>query len=232
MLMNLQQSIILQDTRVLLKPMQHADFFRLLPFALNEPDLWRYSVVQPIGSQGMAKYVRLAVGARNSGKEFPFIIMDKTTRTYIGSTRLFDVNIQTKCAQIGYTWYGGKYQGKGINKHCKYLLLEWAFEEMGFERIECRVDSENHKSIRSLNNIGYKQEGILRSNGIRADGTRRNSIVFSILKSEWLSEIKSRLQELMHMPALQQQAINLGIRSEPTSFDKNSIQTNDRLLVK
>ncbi len=230
--MNLQQSIILQDTRVLLKPMQHADFFRLLPFALNEPDLWRYSVVQPIGSQGMAKYVRLAVGARNSGKEFPFIIMDKTTRTYIGSTRLFDVNFQTQCAQIGYTWHGSSYQGKGINKHCKYLLLKWAFEEMGIERIECRVDSENHKSIRSLNNIGYKQDGILRSNGIRPDGSRRNSIVFSILKSEWLSEIKSRLQELMYMPALQQQSISLGIHSEQTSFDEINHQSIDRLLVK
>lgn len=213
MLINLQQNITLQNERVLLKSMQLSDFYHLLTYSVNEPELWKYSVAQPTSSQGMAQYVRAAVTGWESGKEFPFIIMDIPSRTYIGSTRLFDVNPQTHCAQIGYTWYGARFQGKAINKHCKYLLLEWAFEKMGFERIECRVDHENIKSIRSLTSIGYRQEGILRSNGLRSDGTRRDSIVFSILKTEWLDEIKQRLFDLIHKPDLHKSNIPLEVQS-------------------
>ena len=211
MLIDLYKNLSLQDARVFLRFMQNADFHHLLPYALNEPDLWKFSVIQPIGELGMAHYVRSAVTALTTGKEYPFVIFDKQSQTYIGSTRLFDVNTNTRCAQIGYTWYGTDYQGKAINKHCKYLLLEWAFEEMGFERIECRVDSENYSSIRSLSSIGYRQEGILRSNGLRPDGTRRDSVVFSILKPEWYSEIKDRLQNLVSMTAIQQNTIMTGL---------------------
>jgi RimJ/RimL family protein N-acetyltransferase len=220
-MINAQQPLMLQDSRVLLKAMQLSDFYYLLPFAVNEPELWKYSVIQPIGAVGMANYVQSAVSALELGNEFPFVIWDKTRQTCIGSSRLFDVNMHTKCAQIGYTWYGAEYQGKAINKHSKYLLLQWAFEEMGFERIECRVDSENHRSIRSLTSIGYKQDGILRSNGLRPDGSRRDSIVFSILKSEWYLEIKSRLHAIICNPSVIEFYIHMDISNDAT-FEHSS----------
>ncbi len=212
MITNAHQSLILQDNRVSLKPIQLSDFYHLLPFAVNEPELWKYSVIQPTGAMGMASYVQSAVAALESGSEYPFVIWDKVRQACIGSTRLFDMNLTTKCAQIGYTWYGAEYQGKAINKHSKYLLLAWAFEEMGFERIECRVDRENEKSIRSLTSIGYKKDGILRSNGLRPDGSRRDSIVFSILKLEWFLEIKNRLQILISNASFLEHYINLRVQ--------------------
>lgn len=97
--------------------------------------------------------------------------------------------------QIGYTWYGKEFQGTGLNKHCKYLLLEFAFEQMGMELVEFRADSTNTKSIHAMKNKGYVEEGILRSNTIRKDGTRRDSIVLSILKSEWEADVKAKLRK-------------------------------------
>jgi RimJ/RimL family protein N-acetyltransferase len=95
--------------------------------------------------------------------------------------------------QLGYTWYGSAFQGTGLNKHCKYLLLNFAFEKMHMERVEFRADNDNKRSIAAMKSIGCMEEGILRSNSIKQDGSRRDSIVLSILKVEWEKTVKERL---------------------------------------
>lgn len=97
--------------------------------------------------------------------------------------------------QLGYTWYGKKFQGTGLNKHCKFLLLSFAFERMGVERFELRADNNNAKSIAAMKSIGCKVDGILRSNmPTREPGKRRDSIVLSILKDEWFGGVKANLK--------------------------------------
>ncbi len=95
--------------------------------------------------------------------------------------------------QLGYTWYGGAYQGTGLNKHCKYLLLQFIFETMQAERLEFRADNNNARSIAAMKSIGCTVEGVLRSNVVRPDGGRRDSIVLSILKDEWFNGGKQNL---------------------------------------
>ena len=95
---------------------------------------------------------------------------------------------------LGFTWYGKSFQGTGLNKACKYLLLDFAFDQLLYERIEFRADLNNKRSINAMKSIGCKEEGILRSESFRPDGSRRDSIVLSILKSEWESELRGKLK--------------------------------------
>jgi len=189
------KKITLEDERVLLRPLENTDFENLLKFSLTEPELWQYSLIQASDEHGLKKYLNQAVEAREAKKEYPFIVFDKLTKKYAGCTRFYDIQLSNKCLQLGYTWYGKQFQGTGLNKHCKYLLLEYAFEKMGMERVEFRADSQNKRSIAAMKNIGCQVEGILRSTALRPDGTRRDSIVLSILKDEWEIMVKDDLKE-------------------------------------
>ena len=98
--------------------------------------------------------------------------------------------------QLGYTWYGKKFRGTGLNKHCKFLLLSFAFEQLGIERFELRADNNNERSIAAMKSIGCKVDGVLRSNMPTREGDRRrDSIVLSILKKEWFSTVKENLKK-------------------------------------
>ena len=133
------------------------------------------------------------MAAKASGIEYPFIVFDKRTNEYAGSTRFYDIQPANKVLQIGYTWYGKKFQGTGLNKNCKLLLLSFAFEELGMERVEFRADNRNEKSIAAMKGIGCVAEGVLRSHAVTPAGARRDSIVLSILKNEWYGGVKKSL---------------------------------------
>ncbi len=190
------KNYILEDDRVMLRPLQQQDFDNLLPFSINEPYLWKYSLVGAEGEEGLQNYMNIAFKGREEGKEYPFIVFDKKTNEYAGSTRFYDIQNELKTLQLGYTWYGKNFQGTGLNKHCKYLLLAFAFEKIGMERFELRADNNNERSIAAMKSIGCKVDGILRSNmPTRTPGIRRHSIILSILKDEWLDEVKENLEK-------------------------------------
>ncbi len=189
-----KEEYILEDGRVLLMPLKEEDLVHLLPISLNEPDTWKYSLVSAAGEEGLKNYMNIALQAKESGKEYPFIVFDKRTNEYAGSTRFYDINIPFKTLQLGYTWYGKKFHGTGLNKHCKFLLLSFAFEKLGMERVEFRAHNDNERSIAAMKSIGCKVEGILRNHQPTRDGqARRDSIILSILKDEWFSGVKENL---------------------------------------
>jgi N-acetyltransferase len=192
---NVQKEYILEDDFVILRPLKPEDYAFLLPFAIDEPELWKYSLLQGGGEDGMKNYIRIAMEAREKGNEYPFIVFDKRKNKYAGSTRFYDIQLFHKSLQLGYTWYGKEFQGTGLNKHCKFLLLQFAFEELGMERVEFRADNSNQRSIAAMKSIGCIIEGVLRSNTLKHDGFRRNSIVLSILKEEWERSVKNDLKE-------------------------------------
>lgn len=186
----------LENERVLLRPLTLADEENLLPISLNEPDTWKYSLVSAAGEEGLKNYLQIAIDGRAQEKEYPFIVFDKRTGEYAGSTRFYDIQLPFDALQLGYTWYGSKFQGTGLNKNCKFLLLEFVFEKLGAERLEFRADNDNARSIAAMKSIGCKVDGILRSNMPRPAGLpgRRDSIVLSILKDEWFNDVKQKLQ--------------------------------------
>jgi len=188
---NFLEDFLFEDERVLLRPLEKSDIEHLLPFALNEPDIWKYSLVQPNSKENLISYIDQTIKARKEEKEYPFIVFDKRTNEYAGSTRFYDIQLTNSTLQLGYTWYGKNFQRTGLNRHCKFLLLQFAFDTMGFERVEFRADNSNERSINAMKAIGCTVESILRNNGVRADGTRRDSIILSILKNEWNEKIRT-----------------------------------------
>ncbi len=194
---DLSKEYILEDDCVLLRPLQTDDCNNLRYFSLNEPDIWTYSSQKAAGEENLKKYIEFALNARTAGNEYPFIVFDKRTQSYAGSTRYYDIQLQHLTLQLGFTWYGKAFQGTGLNKHCKFLLLQFAFEQMGMERVEFRADNNNARSIAAMKSIGCTPEGVLRSHAIKADGSRRDSIVLSILKNEWFGHVKENIRRKM-----------------------------------
>ena len=193
MIFDFNHNYILENENVLLRPLELSDIDNLLHFSINEPELWQYSLLPASNESELKHYIQVALEKRNLKTDYPFIVFDKRTNLYAGSTRFYDIQLTNKTLQLGFTWYGKDFQGTGLNKNCKYLLLEFAFEKMNMERVEFRADNSNKKSIAAMKSIGCREEGILRSNGIRPNGERRDSIVLSILKDEWYNEIKENL---------------------------------------
>lgn len=190
---NFKEKYQLENERILVRPLEHTDFENLLHFALNEPELWEYSLQKGSGVEGLKTYIDTAITNREKENSYPFIVFDKKANSYAGSTRFYDIQLTNKSLQLGFTWYGKEYQGTGLNKNCKYLLLEFAFEKMNIERVEFRADFENKKSIAAMKSIGCIEEGVLRKNFVKPSGERRDSIVLSILKKEWLDGVKEKL---------------------------------------
>jgi N-acetyltransferase len=186
---------ILENDIVLLRPLLENDFEHLLPFALNEPELWKFSLISAAGAEGMKNYITAALDGRAKGLEYAFIVFDKRTHQYAGSTRFYDIQMNNKSMQLGYTWYGKDFQATGLNKNCKLLLLQFAFETLGLERVEFRADNNNERSKAAMRSIGCVEEGVLRSHVATFTTLRRNSIILSILKSEWETGVKKRLEE-------------------------------------
>jgi RimJ/RimL family protein N-acetyltransferase len=190
--LNFNQDYILENDVVQLRPLTNDDFDILSQFSLQEPELWTYSLVPAGGLENLRTYMNLAIKDKEARKSYPFIVYDKRTGKYAGSTRFYDYQEQHNTVQLGFTWYGKEFQGTGLNKNCKLLLLEFAFETLGLDRVEFRAAASNTLSIAAMKSIGCTVEGILRSNCKSLTG-RRDSIVLSILKIEWLDSVKKNL---------------------------------------
>lgn len=194
MTLDFNRDYILENNRVSLRPLVTGDYDRLKEFSKNEPELWTYSLLKADGKENLKNYIAFAVKAREAGTSYPFIVYDKRKKAYAGTTRLYDFQEFHKTTQLGYTWYGKEFQRTGVNSNCKYLLLEWAFDILGLERVEFRADNNNAQSIEAMKRIGCTVEGVLRNNCTASDG-RRDSIVLSILKREWDAHIKAALEK-------------------------------------
>lgn len=193
-----QLNPVLENERVLLRPLVADDFDHLLSYSLNEPDTWKYGIVTAAGPENLKSYIQATLNARDEKKEFPFIVFDKVSGSYAGSTRFYDIQQQYQSTQLGYTWYGQQFRRTGLNRHCKLLLLTFAFEKWNLERVEFRADATNAASIAAMKAIGCVEEGILRSHTPTAAGYRRDAIVLSILRKEWFDSVKSGLQAIIH----------------------------------
>lgn len=192
--MNFSSEIILENQSVLLRPLEVEDIENLLYFSINEPELWKYSLTPAEGKENLKKYIELALNDRKNEKAYPFIVIDKKSGEVAGSTRFYDFQKTHNTTLLGYTWYGKKFQGKGINKNCKFLMLEMAFDKLKLDRVEFRADYNNKRSIAAMKSIGCVEEGVLRSNCSSPFG-RRDSIVLSILRDEWNNSIRQELKQ-------------------------------------
>jgi N-acetyltransferase len=147
------QNIILENDKVLLRELQISDFDYLKSFSIHEPEIWKFGSQTCAGLENLKAYLETAQ-ANKQKNEYPFIVFDKSQNEFAGSTRFYDINLNHDSLQLGYTWYGKKFQGTTLNKNCKYLLLEFCFEVLNLERVEFRADNKNARSIAAMKSIG------------------------------------------------------------------------------
>ena len=182
---------VLENKRVLLRPLQPEDADVLQPVAM-QPALWAVGTVDLTQRSALEKYIDQAMQERERKEGIPFVIFDKQENRVAGSTRFTAVVPAHKRAEIGYTWIDSALHGTGLNKAMKYAMLQHAFEVEGLNRVELKTDELNSLSRNAILSIGAKQEGIFRHHMIVVNGRLRNSVYFSILKEEW-PEIKERI---------------------------------------
>jgi RimJ/RimL family protein N-acetyltransferase len=179
------KEIILENSIALLRPMQIADSDNLLTIAAGEKKLIQFSPAQIHSEELLKLYIEKAINDRLNKIRYSFAIFNKTKNAYAGSTSFLNISNIDSRLEIGGTWIGKDFQRTGLNRNCKYLLLNFAFDNIGAERVEFRTDERNLISRTAIEKIGGKFEGILRSHTLLPDGFRRNTACYSILKNEW-----------------------------------------------
>jgi len=180
---------------------------RLEPLSLDHiPDLfkagrdesiWKYMVYGSIGvMDDMRVWVEDLLNRQAQGTDLPFAVVLRETGIAIGATRYLDIRPDDRALEIGGTWYGTAYQRTGVNTEAKYLMLRYAFERLGCVRVQLKTDMRNLRSQKAIERIGAVKEGVLRKHMILPDGYVRDSVIYSIIDTEWPS-VKALLEEKM-----------------------------------
>ncbi len=189
-----QEEYILEDERVLLRPVEEEDWRNFTNLPETSPEIWQYSLMAIQKTEDLKAYFQEAIITRKNGNSYAFIVFDKLTKEWVGCTRFYDIQLKNQSTQLGYTWYKTSVWGSGLNAHCKYLLLQFAFDTMQFERVEFRADNDNKRSIAAMKKIGCTVEGVLRNHMPKPNGGRRDSIILSILKEDWKNALREKLK--------------------------------------
>jgi RimJ/RimL family protein N-acetyltransferase len=182
--MDFSQNIVLENRRVRLRPLETTDFEALKAVAFA-PELWQYTLTRADDVVSLAAYIAAALQARQEGLRYPFAIIDRATGQLAGSTSYYQVVPADQRLSIGYTWVGTEFQRTGLNRAAKHLLLSYAFEQLGYERVELETDSRNVQSQTAMRRMGATEEGTLRSHRLTQGNLRRDTMIFSIIRPEW-----------------------------------------------
>ncbi len=191
--------ITLEGRHVVLSPLTMAHAGPLVA-AASDGELWNTTLTIIPDSKGVASYIEAALTGQSVGKELPFVIIYKSSNEVVGTTRFYEIRPDDRAAAIGYTWLAKSAQRTPINTEAKLLLLTHAFETWSCLRVELITDVLNEQSRAAILRLGARQEGILRKHLILHSGRSRDSVVFSIIDSEW-PEVKANLTaKLRHDP--------------------------------
>jgi RimJ/RimL family protein N-acetyltransferase len=191
------QLVQLRGTHVFLDVAGERDRETLRPLAKDER-LWEFTRTLLINDTYDAQfdaYFDAALATVSEGQAF--IIRRTSDETVLGMTRIHSVTYKDKWAEIGHTWYVPEVWGQVYNKECKLLLLQYLFETVGLYRVQFRIAHQNIRSQRAVEKIGGVLEGVLRKHAIRNDGSRRDTVVYSIIDEEW-PEKKARLMKMIN----------------------------------
>jgi RimJ/RimL family protein N-acetyltransferase len=167
--------------------------------AVVDGELWRlwYTTVPP--PEKMGQYIAIALDMRERLDAMPFVIREKSSGEIVGCTRYFNVDATNRRLEIGHTWYSKRAQRGPINTECKLLLLTHAFEKLRCIAVEFRTHWFNHASRTAIERLGAKQDGVLRNHQVLADGSKRDTVVFSIIDGEWPA-VKRHLRYQLERP--------------------------------
>jgi RimJ/RimL family protein N-acetyltransferase len=190
--MSFCQPIRLDGRHARLEPLQMAHRDELVAAASDGAlwNLWYTSVPSP---DNMATEIERRLDLQSKELWLPFTIRSAHDDAVCGMTNYLNIDAQNRRVEIGGTWYAKSVQRTGVNTEAKLLLLTHAFEALHCVAVEFRTHWMNHQSREAIARLGAKQDGVLRNHMIMPDGTYRDTVVFSILESEW-PMVKRHLQ--------------------------------------
>ncbi|MDR7131900.1 RimJ/RimL family protein N-acetyltransferase [Algoriphagus sp. 4150] len=178
--MMLDSKLILENDRVLLRPITEDDFSGLMSLT-NDPALWTYFTYDLSSPEEFREWAKPAL----EGQRFQFLVWDKSINRAVGSTAFGNYSPRDERIEIGWTWLGRQFHGTGINQAMKLLMLEYCFETLKLKRVEIKTDVLNMPARKALLKFGAVEEGVLRSHTLLIKGRRRDTIYYSVLDSEW-----------------------------------------------
>jgi RimJ/RimL family protein N-acetyltransferase len=183
--MMIPADIALHTTKVLLRPIEENDFDAFFELAQDE-DAWKYFTLNLADKEHLRKWMDTAFTEKAANTRRPFAIIEKSSNKITGSMSMGNISMYDLRLEIGWSWLGNEFRSTDINRHAKYGMMKYAFDELNFERVEFKTDILNERARKGLEKIGGKEEGILRSHMTMWNGRRRSSVYYSVLKDEWL----------------------------------------------
>ncbi len=187
--------VVLMGDRVKILPMEDHHVQELFDAGIN-PDIWPYMPMKVQSIEDMKCLVNGALQARDQGSEFPFVILDKDSGKFVGSTRFLNISISNRNLEIGWTWLSPSVWRTRINTECKYLLLKHCFETLRTIRVQLKTDSRNVRSQQAIERLGAVKEGVLRNHMVMPDGYLRDSVFYSVINREWVL-VKDKLENML-----------------------------------
>jgi RimJ/RimL family protein N-acetyltransferase len=178
------EPVTLRGTHATLEPLarHHEEDLRR---AAADGELWRLWYTSVPAPDSTAAYVDGALAMRELDGAMPFVVRAQPGGEVVGCTRYFHVDASNRRLEIGSTWYAKRVQRTALNTECKLMLLGHAFEQLKCIAVEFRTHWFNHASREAILRLGAKQDGVLRNHQISADGSYRDTVVFSIVEGEW-----------------------------------------------
>jgi RimJ/RimL family protein N-acetyltransferase len=186
------QPILLAGKHATLEPLSH-DHHDGLVEATRDGELWQLWYTSVPSPEGMSAEIARRLTLQQAGTMLPWTVRDAGSSKIVGMTTYMNIDAVYRRVEIGSTWYANSAQRTAINTECKLMLLTNAFESLKCIAVEFRTSFFNPASRRAIERLGAKQDGILRSHQLHADGSLRDTVVFSIIASEWLA-VKQHLQ--------------------------------------
>ncbi len=185
--------IILEGRQVKLEPLT-LDHHPTLARIAADPNLWTWIPFPRTTPDEIRQYIAEALAWREAGTAYPFVTIEKATNQIVGSTRFANMDLFNKRLEIGWTWIVPQWQCTHVNTEAKFLMMRYAFEELGCRRVELKTDALNQKSRNAILRIGAKEEGTLRNHMVTHTGRMRDTVYFSVLDTEWPA-VKEKLLE-------------------------------------
>ena len=169
----------------------HADGLRA---AAEDGQIWTLRVTCVPGPQQVDAYIAAALATPD---RLAFAVIDAASGAVVGTTSYHNIACDIERVEIGHTWYAKSRQRSGVNTSCKLMLLAHAFSTLGCAVVGLRTDSLNHASQAAIERLGARKDGVIRHHAARHDGSVRDTVIYSILRSEWPgieSALRDRLQ--------------------------------------
>jgi RimJ/RimL family protein N-acetyltransferase len=179
-------SALLENEHVELHPIAEGDREPLRRIAFDSR-IWKYFVSRVENDGDFDGFFDAMLADQAAGKRAVYIVVDRSTGEVAGSSSYGNLAEADRRLEIGWSWLGVDFQGKGVNRWVKYLLLQHAFDVLGAERVEFKTDILNVQARAGLRNIGAYEEGVMRSFNPMPEGRRRDAIYYSVLRAEWPS---------------------------------------------